>query len=116
MTRIGMDHLMIIDQPSWRWDPAKTSREEVFGVMILFLELLAREPETQVIIVNSRETPFLKHQCSEHPGFWDRSIGGHGWALLGSLEAAQPWLHQLHGGNRSRRFPHQVIAIAIAII
>ena len=56
--------------------------------MILFLELLAREPETQVIIVNSREMPFLK--CSEHPGFWDRSIGGHGWALLGSLEAAQP--------------------------
>ena len=53
--------------------------------MILFLELLAREPETQVIIVNRREMPFLKH-----PGFWDRSIGGHGWALLGSLEAAQP--------------------------
>jgi len=31
-----------------RWEPAKTSREEVFSAMILFLELLAREPETQV--------------------------------------------------------------------
>jgi len=31
-----------------RWEPAKTSREEVFSAMILYLELLAREPETQV--------------------------------------------------------------------
>jgi len=31
-----------------RWEPAKTSREEVFSAMILFLELLAREDETQV--------------------------------------------------------------------
>jgi len=31
-----------------RWEPAKTSREEVFSAMILFLELLAREQETQV--------------------------------------------------------------------
>ena len=36
---------------SWlRWEPAKTSREEVFSAMILYLELLAREPETQVTI------------------------------------------------------------------
>jgi len=31
-----------------RWEPSKTSREEVFSAMILFLELLAKEQETQV--------------------------------------------------------------------
>lgn len=31
-----------------RWKPAKCSREEVFSAMILFLELLATEEETQI--------------------------------------------------------------------
>ena len=39
-----------------RWEPSRTSREEVFSAMILFLELLAREEKTQVVIIAQLET------------------------------------------------------------
>ena len=132
-------------KPKPRWEPAKTSREEVFSAMILFLELLAREQETQVITHNVNKTSilvtfyhFYQHHHLHKPlgavislnnldlwqpllppstasltwkwkGVWDSSIGGHVWARLEPLEAAQPRLHRLHGRHSAGCFSHQVI-------
>ena len=76
--------------------------------MILFLELLAREPETQVITDHCQ--PSMSRTAS---GIWYSSIGGHVWSLLEPLEATQRRLHQLHGGHCPGRFSYQVIIISL---
>ena len=82
-----------------RWEPSRTSREEVFSAMILFLELLAREEKTQVVrwslLYNWRPAgnivTYLSSKLSI--GVRDRSTGGHVRPCLDPLEATELGLH-----------------------
>ena len=82
-----------------RWEPSRTSREEVFSAMILFLELLAREEKTQVVrwslMHNWRPAGNIVTYLSSklYIGVRDRSTGGHVRPCLDPLEATELGLH-----------------------